>query len=156
MSDTAIQRQIALDVYPQREDAKPGWLERFGEKLFTSPVKLFTDNRLILRAILPLVRREARRLEGLAESDLVAEAIHLRYELRRKGFERSLVAKSFALVREISRQKLGMAHYEIRKYPGWHHHMLMTILAHFFLWRLKVRWGKKSTGTYGIAAAHVT
>lgn len=33
--------------------------------------------------------------------------------------------------------ELGMSHYEVRKYPGWHHHMLTTMLAHFFLWRLK-------------------
>jgi hypothetical protein len=39
---------------------------------------------------------------------------------------------------------------------GWHHHMLMTMLAHFFLWRLKVRWGKKSAGAHGVSGAHVT
>jgi SRSO17 transposase len=32
-----------------------------------------------------------------------------------------------------------MAHYEVRKYSGWHHHMLTTMLAHFFLWHLKIR-----------------
>ena len=37
-----------------------------------------------------------------------------------------------------------MAHYEVRKYPGWHHHMLTTMLAHFFLWHLKLRLGKKA------------
>jgi SRSO17 transposase len=25
-----------------------------------------------------------------------------------------------------------MDHYEVRKYAGWHHHMLTTMLAHFF------------------------
>ncbi len=119
MSDTAILRQIALDVYPQREDDKPGWLERFGEKLFTSPAKLLTGNRLSLRSILPPVRREARRLDGLPESELVAEAIHLRHQLQRRGFERALAAKSFALVREIARQKLGMAHYDTQLLGGW-------------------------------------
>jgi hypothetical protein len=37
-----------------------------------------------------------------------------------------------------------MDHYEVRKYSGWHHHMLMTMLAHFFLWHLKRRLGKKA------------
>lgn len=45
---------------------------------------------------------------------------------------------------EEGKTELGMAHYEGRKYPGWHHHMLTTMLAHFFLWHLKIRWGKKS------------
>jgi SRSO17 transposase len=46
---------------------------------------------------------------------------------------------------EEGKTELGMAHYEGRKYPGWHHHMLTTMLAHFFLWHLKIRWGKKSS-----------
>ncbi len=56
---------------------------------------------------------------------------------------------------EEGKTELGMAHYEVRKYPGWHHHMLTTILAHFFLWRLKVRLGKKSTCAHGVAGADV-
>ena len=54
---------------------------------------------------------------------------------------------------EEGKMELGMAHYEVRKYPGWHHHMLTTMLAHFFLWRLKVRLGKKSPGAHGVAVA---
>ncbi|SRR6266545_859922 len=54
---------------------------------------------------------------------------------------------------EEGKTELGMAHYEVRKYPGWHHHMLTTMLAHFFLWHLKLRLGKKSPGPHGVAAA---
>jgi SRSO17 transposase len=56
---------------------------------------------------------------------------------------------------EESKTELGMAHYEVRKYPGWHHHMLVTMLAHFFLWHLKLRLGKKAPGPYRVAAPHV-
>ena len=45
---------------------------------------------------------------------------------------------------EEGKTELGMDHYEGRKYSGWHHHMLTTMLAHFFLWHLKIRLGKKS------------
>jgi SRSO17 transposase len=51
---------------------------------------------------------------------------------------------------EEGKTELGMDHYEVRNYPGWHHHMLTTMLAHFFLWRLKLRLGKKSSGADGI------
>ena len=37
-----------------------------------------------------------------------------------------------------------MAHYEVRKYAGWHHHMRTTMLAYFFLWHLKIHIGKKA------------
>ena len=54
---------------------------------------------------------------------------------------------------EEGKTELGMAHYEVRKYPGWHHHMLTTMLAHFFLWHLKLHVGKKSAGPHRIAVA---
>jgi SRSO17 transposase len=56
---------------------------------------------------------------------------------------------------EEGKTELGMDHYEVRKYTGWHHHMLATMLAHFFLWHLKLRLGKKSPRVDGIAAADV-
>ncbi len=46
---------------------------------------------------------------------------------------------------EESKSELGMDHYEVRTFAGWHHHMLVTTLAHFFLWRLKIRLEKKIT-----------
>jgi SRSO17 transposase len=40
---------------------------------------------------------------------------------------------------EESKGELGMDHDEVRTFAGWHHHILVTMLAHFFLWRLKIR-----------------
>jgi len=51
-----------------------------------------------------------------------------------------------------TKTELGMDHYEVRKFPGWHHHMITCMLAHFFLWHLKIRMGKKSTCHYSVAA----
>ena len=45
---------------------------------------------------------------------------------------------------EATKTELGMDHYAVRKYPGWHHHMLTCMLAHFFLWHLQIRLGKKA------------
>jgi SRSO17 transposase len=56
---------------------------------------------------------------------------------------------------EEGKTELGMAHYEVRKYPGWHHHMLTTMLAHFFLWHLTLHVGKKSSGPHRVAVADV-
>jgi SRSO17 transposase len=40
---------------------------------------------------------------------------------------------------EEGKQELGMGDYQVRSYLGWHHHMTLVILAHFFLVRLKLR-----------------
>ena len=53
---------------------------------------------------------------------------------------------------EETKTELGMDQYEVRKYLGWQHHMLITMLAHFFLWHLQIRLGKKSTSYYGVTA----
>ncbi|MCK5131574.1 MAG: IS701 family transposase, partial [Candidatus Sabulitectum sp.] len=45
---------------------------------------------------------------------------------------------------EETKSELGMDQYEVRKFQGWHHHILTCMLAHFFLWHLKIRLGKKS------------
>ncbi|MDR7436024.1 MAG: IS701 family transposase [Armatimonadota bacterium] len=38
-----------------------------------------------------------------------------------------------------SKQGVGLADYETRSWRGWHHHMLLVMLAHFFLVRVRVR-----------------
>jgi SRSO17 transposase len=40
---------------------------------------------------------------------------------------------------EESKQYLGMGDYEVRSWRGWHHHMTLCILAHFFLVRQQQR-----------------
>ena len=47
----------------------------------------------------------------------------------------------------------GMDQYEFRKYPGWHNHLLLPMLAHFCLGHLQIRLGKKSTSYDGITAS---
>ena len=39
---------------------------------------------------------------------------------------------------EEGKQKIGLGDYQVRSWTGWHHHMTLCILAHFFLVRLKL------------------
>jgi hypothetical protein len=49
-----------------------------------------------------------------------------------------------------------MDHYEVRQYPGWHHHMWICLLAHFFLWHVNIRLGGKRPGIDPIPDADAT
>jgi len=44
---------------------------------------------------------------------------------------------------EDGKQRLGMGAYEVRSWSGWHHHMTLVILAHFFVVRMSLRLKKK-------------
>jgi len=43
------------------------------------------------------------------------------------------------LCRSKGKQEVGLGDYQVRSWKGWHHHMTMCILAHFFLVRLKLQ-----------------
>ena len=45
---------------------------------------------------------------------------------------------------EESKQELGMGDYQVRSWTGWHHHMTLVILAHFFLVRIRLNLGDKA------------
>jgi SRSO17 transposase len=70
-----------------------------------------------------------------------------KYDVRLSGL-RWAIEQRF----EETKTERGMDYYEIRRFPGWHHHILTCMLAHFFLWHLKIRMGKKSTVYYLVAA----
>jgi SRSO17 transposase len=57
---------------------------------------------------------------------------------------------------EECKQYLGMGDYEVRGWRGWHHHMTLCILAHFFLVRqqqaLKKRSGSDRTASASLVA----
>ena len=53
---------------------------------------------------------------------------------------------------EETKSELGMDQYEVRKFPGWHHHIITCMLGHFFLWHLKIRLGKKNSIYYAVSA----
>jgi len=49
--------------------------------------------------------------------------------------------------------ELGLDHYELRFWRGWHHHMTMVILAHHFLVRLQRRLNQREGGPQAASAA---
>ncbi len=40
---------------------------------------------------------------------------------------------------EDGKQLVGLGDYQVRSWTGWHHHMTLCILTHFFLVRLRIR-----------------
>lgn len=52
---------------------------------------------------------------------------------------------------QLSKGEVGLGHYEVRSWVGWHHHMTLSLLALWFLGLEKRRAGKKNPGVNGAA-----
>ncbi len=50
---------------------------------------------------------------------------------------------------EEGKQEVGLAHYEVRSWTGWHHHMTLTLLALWFLQLERLQCGEKKSGADG-------
>ncbi len=50
---------------------------------------------------------------------------------------------------QVAKDDLGMNHYEVRSWVGWHHHMTMSFLGHWFLVREHRRLGEKIASAHG-------
>ncbi len=50
---------------------------------------------------------------------------------------------------ELAKGELGLDHYEVTKYRGWHHHVTLAMLALAFLKSVQRRWGEKWHGRLG-------
>jgi hypothetical protein len=49
--------------------------------------------------------------------------------------------------------EVGLGHYEVRSWVGWHHHMTLSLLALWFLQLERLRLGGKNPGRHGTAGA---
>jgi SRSO17 transposase len=52
---------------------------------------------------------------------------------------------------ETEKSDIGLDEYEVRSWPGWHHHLTMCLLASVFLLRLQQEWGEKDAPHYPAA-----
>lgn len=68
-------------------------------------------------------------------------------ELVRVAKDRHLIEECF----ERAKGEAGLAHYEVRSWVGWHHHMTLSILATWFLTLEQRRLGKKNFRSHGAA-----
>src|SRR5262249_4984543 len=52
-------------------------------------------------------------------------------------------------VLEEGKGEVGLGHYEVRSWVGWHHHMTLSLLALWFLQLERLRLGEKNAGGDG-------
>ena len=119
MSEAARSRPgIALGRYPERADERQAWLDRVAGAAFGMLRRNFGRNNLD-RDFVDLVAAAAHGLDRLDERAISAIVAELRHELHRHGLRPDLVARSFALIRELAGRRLGIRHFDVQLAGGW-------------------------------------
>jgi preprotein translocase subunit SecA len=119
MASTATLRPgIALGPYPQREDTRDGWLDRTA-----ASVAGFVRQRVYGRNpghgdFLSLVEREAQGLKEMQDHEIRARIPELRRRLYSEGLDEALVARAFAIVREVAGRRLGIRPFDVQLLGG--------------------------------------
>ncbi len=96
---------------PERPDRPPGVLDRCAHRAAGCFAALGRIRDARMPGFVARVEREGASLFGWSEERLSAEAATLRLRLHREGLREDPVTRTFALIREISRQRLGMGHF---------------------------------------------
>jgi SRSO17 transposase len=120
-----VVRALVALVQTKDEDGRVGRAERL---LVTRPVDSADEHRYALT--------NARVGVGLAELVRVRHARHRIEELFQRG-----------------KGEVGLGHYEVRSWVGWHHHMTLSLLALWYLLLERREVGEKSPRTDGAAVA---
>src|SRR5215469_15501879 len=106
-------------LLPQRSERKTHWLDRIETLITGFPVLTFPRLwRARLSRVVPLTNAHNGRLQRASDRALGEEARELRQLLRIEGLRIDLVARSFALVRELAGRTVGLRHFDVQLIGG--------------------------------------
>jgi len=119
MSNTAVLRPgIALGPYPQRADKRDGWLDRAAASVAGFVRQRAYGRNPGHRAFLDLVQAQAQDLAALKDLEIRACLPDLRRRLYSEGLSEPLIARAFAIVREVAGRRLGMRPFDVQLIGG--------------------------------------
>ena len=117
-STTVLRPGIALGPYPQRGDLREGWLDRAAASLVGFVRQLAYGRSPGRLEFLAMVNEEGERLAGLTDKQIKELVPDLRRRLYSEGLQDHLVARAFAMVREIAGRRLGIRPFDVQLLGG--------------------------------------
>ena len=119
MSSSATLRPgIALGSYPQRDDLRDSWLDRAAAGWVGAVRQRASGRRPGHQEFLARVIAEATHLGELTDKQIAEGVPELRRRLFSEGLDEALVARTFAIVREIATRRLGMRPFDVQLLGG--------------------------------------
>lgn len=118
MSSPALRAEVPLGAYPERLERPPGSLDRLAARALAPMLRRRLERRRRWSHVPALVGRHGQELSRLGDDEILASAGTLGLELRIGGFGDDLVARAFALVREVAGRTLGERHFDVQLIGG--------------------------------------
>jgi preprotein translocase subunit SecA len=119
MSSLAVRIDVPPGAYPEKMEARAGWLDQLGLRVGGALLRRLRARRRRWERLIRLVDAHARSLGALGEREIREVSGELRLQLRREGLREDLVARAFALVREAAERTVGLRHFDVQLIGGW-------------------------------------
>jgi preprotein translocase subunit SecA len=146
MFDLALPHASPDAAYPEQATPRLGIFDKIADRLAAPMARSMRKRRAIDPHLVERVNQLASTLGKLTDKDLRRGADELRQGLRREGFTPELVARSFALVREVSSRTIGMRHFDVQLQGGW-------VLLNGMIAEMETGEGKTLTATLAASTA---
>jgi preprotein translocase subunit SecA len=113
-----VRVEAPLGAYPERLEQSVGVLDRLVPRAMAPMLRRRATRRRRWKDFPALVAEHARGLSGLGDGALSGAAEAIGSELRAGGYDDELVARVFALVREVAGRTLGECHFDVQLLGG--------------------------------------
>lgn len=120
MSSLVLPRPgVRLGKYPQKQDSKLTELELSAARFFTGVVQGLDRKSQNQNHIVRLIQPYTQTYQSYSEQQFTKQIQQLRYQIYRKGLQKSLIIQAFAAIREAASRTLNKTHYDEQLYAGW-------------------------------------
>ena len=146
MSELSVKTKAFKVAYPEKIEPRPGWFDRAGSAVAGPVLRWRKLYRSRGGSFVKEAGSYATWATDLSEQQLRQAAADLGLQMRKHGFQDSLVAKSFALTREAAIRTIGQRHFDVQLIGG-------RVLLHGLIAEMETGEGKTLTATLPAATA---
>lgn len=119
MSSPLARPGIRFGTYPQKQESDLTEFEQTVAVFFQKIRRKLTRNRFELSHVVKLINQHETALKKCSEEALTVSILKLREKLMRYGLTETLIAESFATIREAADRSLGKRHFDVQLFGGW-------------------------------------
>ncbi len=118
MYNASVQDGITAGIYPERQEPRIEWLDRMEAYVTGVLASWVRPSPSRFEWAVDLANAHARSIENLNDCEILEMSRSLGQRLRMEGYKKELVARVFALVREVAGRTINMRHFGVQLIGG--------------------------------------